>query len=224
MPRKSGKRRAAPANCIVQTQLEAAQRLGVEDRTLRRWMKNPGFPECSAGFDIQAIRAFLAHQNKPAAELRSEYLEHDVSIKRDRAEQERIKTANMRHEFLENEKQLLPRRAVELSIALILTRLRDWAEQLPDLVDGHCCRKCRPALGKHLKEELGRVQTEAARDLANLDAGPERFEKLIDALMKADQNAVAGALTHVTDPMLDGLPDLALPASRPNPVLERTST
>ena len=42
--------------------------------------------------------------------------------------------------------------------------------------------------------------------------------------MKADQNAVAAALKHVTDPMLNGLPDLAVPAWQSNPVLERTST
>ena len=178
MPRKSGERRAAPANRVVRTQIEAARQLGVEDRTLRRWMKNPGFPDCSAGFDIPDIRAFLGRQNKPAAELRTEYLEHDVSIKRDRAEQERIKTANMRHQFLENEKELLPRRAVELSIALILTSLRDWAAQLPDLAQAQCCRKCRPAIEKHLKEELGRLQSEAATNLTNLNGCP--------ALQRAD--------------------------------------
>ena len=49
---------APPEPKIVREQKEAARLLGITDRGLRDWMKKPGFPDWSAGYDVDAIRAW----------------------------------------------------------------------------------------------------------------------------------------------------------------------
>jgi hypothetical protein len=190
---------------VLQDQAAAARRLGISTRTLQRYAKDPGFPDCSAGYDVAAIRQWEALHGKSKGESRNKAVELDLRTKHWRAKQERLKARRMQVQLDEQEGELLPRPAVELAIAQILTTLSDWADQLPDLIGMQCCRKCRDRVEQRLKSEFHSGQETAANLLAAIDAGPRNFRELVEALLASDCRKVAIAL-HATCLDPDRLP------------------
>lgn len=135
-------------------QKQAAEQLGVTDRALRDWMHKPGFPDWSAGYDVDAIRAW-ADELRLKGSIESEA---DADLRRklevEKLEQERIKTQQLRHKLAVQEGELLPRRAWELFAATVLTSLGDWCEQLPSIIAGVVPAAHRDGVRKRLAQEL----------------------------------------------------------------------
>lgn len=143
-----------PTPQIVREQKEAARLLGITDRGLRDWMKKPGFPDWSAGYNVDAIRAW-ADDLRLKGSLESEAeAEIHRQLEIEKLEQERIKTLQLRHKLAVQEHELLPRRGWELFAATLMTSLGDWCEQLPDIIAGVCTDDCREGVRKRLADEL----------------------------------------------------------------------
>jgi len=185
---------------IYKDQATVCRRLGIAPRTLQRDMKDPGFPDCSAGYDLEAIREFRLRRNRPATEARDEARELDLETKRHRKEQERLKAERMRHQLEEFEGNLLPRPVVELAIASILTHLGDWCDQFPEFIRNFCCRSCRDRVESALKKELDKGRADACQRLSAIEGTDASFADLIEALLDSDCAKVAAALCHVMDP------------------------
>jgi hypothetical protein len=169
---KKKKRRKSPT--IYPDQAGVCRRLGITPRTLQRDMKDPGFPDCSAGYDVEAIREYRQSRTRPETDARDEARELDLQTKRHRKEQERLKAEKMRHQLEEYEGELLPRRTVEFAITSILLRIGDWANQLPELTRNVCCNGCRDAVEKFLTNELNqkpRAQIPYPRSVSDLSDG-----------------------------------------------------
>jgi hypothetical protein len=187
-------RKSAGRDELFQDQATVCRRLGITTRSLQRYMKDPGFPDCSAGYNLPAIREWQALHAKPITQARSAAIELDLRTKRWKEKRERIRARKEQLQIEQLEGELLPRRTFELAIAQILTRIGDWAEQLPELIRGECCEVCRDKIEGLLRKELNAERQTAANDLSNLDASPRNFNRLIEALQEADCKKVAEAL------------------------------
>lgn len=151
---------------IIIEQKEAARVLGVTDRTLREWRTDhPDFPDCSAGYDTDAITAWRDAHAKKGSETDSAMLKLKLAQKAEELKQARIETQTKEHKLKVTEGELLPRPAYELFLATILASHADWCEQLPDLLAGDCCKKCKKSLAERVKKELDRRREQLAEDL-----------------------------------------------------------
>jgi hypothetical protein len=89
---------------------------------------------------------------------------------------------------------------VELAIALILTQLGDWCDQVPEFIRSFCCRGCRDRVESALKKELDKGRADAAERLSAIEGTDGRFANLIETLLDSGCAKVAAALSHVVDP------------------------
>jgi hypothetical protein len=167
MAPRSKKPKPAPAS-IVKEQIEAARLLGVTDRSLRTWMRDPGFPDCSAGYDIAAIKTWQDANRRAGSDAREQAQQLQLALKREKVAQEAIKTQQMERKLEELEGGLLPRRTIELALATVLTKHGDWCDQLPDLIRGECCKSCRKRIPDSLQTELDERRKALATELQNL--------------------------------------------------------
>jgi hypothetical protein len=139
---------------IVIEQKEAARILGITDRQLRNWKDLPGFPSWEAGWDLDAITRWRDEEGKKGS------LENDArkdlrnQLDLEELEQSKLKTIRERRRLELEEKELLPRRGVELFASTVLTSLGDWCEQLPDIIAGACSKDCRETVRARLEQEL----------------------------------------------------------------------
>lgn len=173
-PRKKQREKVpaeAPAEpIIVSEQKELARLLGVTPRTVRNWLQDPAHPDIARGYDVAAWREFQRRFEKGGSETAKEATRLGLDLKSQRVEQERLRTRQMELKLQEQERELLPRRAQELAIATILTNLGDKLDQLPDLIAGDSCPKCRPRIRSRLKAELDSARSELADSLSDLSS------------------------------------------------------
>lgn len=151
-------------------QQEAARRLGVTARALRDWIREPDFPDIDAGYDLDAIRAWRnAHQKKgsPASDTQKKL---KLASEGEKLKQAQIKTKRDQLNLQEREGELLPRAAWERFAATLLSSLADAADQLPDLIGGDCCPKCKKKVPPRLLKELDRLREQLAEDLKQTPA------------------------------------------------------
>lgn len=159
---------------VVRSRKEAAEILGIVPRVLGDWARAPWFPEGATERDAKGKRfnwntEVIAHARDAMGRKGSTSAEesHRVKLLTDEEKLERQKIAR-RHEELElaeKEGELVPRRAVELHFATLLTELGDWCEQLPDLIAGDVPAKIRPKLKARIKDELDRRRRELSAEL-----------------------------------------------------------
>lgn len=152
---------------IVIEQKEAARILGVSPRTIRDWMRDyPNeVPDTSAGYDIDAWKSFRAAHGKKGSPDGQAMRKLKLARAAEALKRDKLKT---RHEELDldvKESGLLPRQSFELFLANILSQHADWCEQLPDIIGGSCCKKCKKTIPAALKKELDRRREQLAEDL-----------------------------------------------------------
>lgn len=151
---------------IVIEQKEAADRLGVTARTIRDWRdQHSDFPDCSAGYDLDAITAWRDRLAKKGSEDGDAARKLKLARQAEALKRDRLRTRDAELDIAEREKELLPRPTWELFAANLLSGLADWCEQLPDLIAGQCCKKCQKTLGDRIKKELDRRREQLAEDL-----------------------------------------------------------
>lgn len=153
---------------IVHLQKTAAEYLGVTATALRKWEREPGFPDTSNGYNIDAIREWIQRRSKKGSE-QSE-LSHSLSIalKGEKLKQARLDTKKKELELAARESQLIPRKAVELSFCAVISGLHDLCEQLPDIIAAQLPQKHKQHLAQLLKRELEDMRNRIASDLKSI--------------------------------------------------------
>lgn len=153
---------------LISHQVEAAEQLGITPRSLRNWIEEPGFPDCSAGYDVAAIRAWReAHERKGSEpEVATKRLK--LALLAEKLKQAQIETRQSQLTLESKEKTLLPRQAIERSAAVILSGLVDACEQIPDLAAGLVSKKDQAKVRAFLKRELDEMRRRIAADLRAL--------------------------------------------------------
>lgn len=152
---------------IVQEQKEAARILGVTPRTIRDWMRDyPNeVPDTSAGYDIDQWKAFRESHGKKGSPDGEALRKLKLARQAEALKRDRVKTRHDELNLEVKEGTLLPRQSHELALASVLASLADWCEQLPDIVGGCCCKKCKKTIPKELKNQLDRCREQLAEDL-----------------------------------------------------------
>ena len=160
-----------PASEVVASQKEAAEKLGITDRALRQWVKEDGFPDCSAGYDVAAIRTW-----REALGRKGSTVDRRVKRLKLRAlrEQVRIKTAEAdKREREENEAKgnILNRETYELYVIECEQKARDRLLRLPKLLCRCVPKKFHATLQREADSELRKILEELVRDL---EKGPDK--------------------------------------------------
>lgn len=150
---------------IIQTRKDAADLLGITARQLGDWKHEDGFPDCTNGYDIDAITKWREERNRKG----SAKSEIDQQLRRallaEKLKREKQKNYLDKLAIEEAEGQLLKREFVERFIAGLLSGLGDWCEQLPGLMEAELPVKYGKKLRARLESELRRMRDQMADDL-----------------------------------------------------------
>jgi len=150
---------------VVLEQKSAAKALGITDRALREWIKQPGFPDITAGYDLDAIKTWRESQQKKGSVQTEQNEMINRAIKLAKLDEIKKKNQLLDLQIAEEEGRLLPRLLYEGFIASLLAGVGDFMDQLPVLVEGEVPQKYRSRLRSRLEEELRALRDRLAEDL-----------------------------------------------------------
>ena len=155
---------------VIHERISAAAALGVSDRQLGRWKQTPGFPDCSAGYDIDAIRAWREANQRKGSEDDDQTAILNRAIKLEKLKEIKAKNHLAQLNIDEAEKRLLPRKLYEQFIASLLAGIGDWCEQLPGLVEAELPAKYGKTVKARIADECRRMRDQLAEDLKHTPA------------------------------------------------------
>lgn len=150
---------------LILEQKAAAAALDITPRSLRDWMKEPGFPDCAAGYDVDAIKRWRDDRAKKGSELgeQAKRLKVATAAQRLRLEKARADAAERNEQTAQG--NILPRDELETAIAEAISLARDQFLSLPK----ELCRLAPKALHRKLQDEgektVTRILNEFARQL-----------------------------------------------------------
>jgi phage terminase Nu1 subunit (DNA packaging protein) len=154
----------------VLEQKEAARILGITDRALRDWIRKPGFPDHSAGYDIAAIRRWAdARSLKNSSKAKNrEYIEQQIQEQKLRLETAKADKAERENEIAAG--NVLPRDEYETFVREVISVARDRLTLIPrDL-----CRYVPEKYHKVLQREGAKVIANITDSIAEaLSQGPD---------------------------------------------------
>lgn len=150
----------------VTTQKAAAAALDMEPPSLRQWMAKPGFPDCSGGYNLPAIRAYieLARKKSKGEETKANRVHlliktQEARIKKadaDRKErQEQIEQGNI---LPRDELTLFQREAIVLARDRLLSLPKELARLVPAKLKATLVREGEKRVRRILDELAGTVQ------------------------------------------------------------------
>lgn len=155
----------------LKTQKAAAKQFGVQPSSFREWMKEPGFPDCSTGYDIDAIKRWRDANQRKGAELTEGLKKLSAAIKGEELKQARIDTETKSLKLDRLRGDLYPKVAAHLAISTALTTVSDLLEQWLDTIP------VRSGVPEEYVEPLkDRLQAE-------FDSGRQRIEDEIKAAL-----------------------------------------
>ena len=150
---------------ISTERLAAAKALGITARSLGDWRKLPGFPDCSAGYDIKAIQKWREDHQKKGSAADEQIAAINKALKWEKLQELKKKNHLLDLERDAEEGKLLPRRTYELFVASLLSGIGDWCEQIPALVEAELPAKYGKKARARLEEEFKRMREQLAEDL-----------------------------------------------------------
>lgn len=164
-----------PPARLVEGDQALASHYGVTTKTVYNWRK-AGLPHTGRVgayvYDldktdpfVEQLRTFSGDDESPDG--------INAALKKERLKQLQIRTAGMTADLEARHGELLPRRGCELFATTLLTTLGDWCEQLPELLAGECCPKCKTRIEKRLRGELDNRRNDIADELTS---GPNQHE------------------------------------------------
>lgn len=153
---------------VFTQQVDAAKSLGITPRSLREWEKEPDFPDCSRGYNTEAIQQWRQENDRKGSEVDSTKKRIQIGILAEKMKQAAIKTKMDTLAMEAAEGKLIPRKGVEQTAQIILSSLSEWCDQLPDLIAAQLPKKYQAAVAKDLKRELDKRRVELASELKSL--------------------------------------------------------
>lgn len=159
---------------VVKSRKEAAAILGVTEKALGNWATEAWFPEDATGrtpkgarvdWDTDKIAQAREVQQRKGSAPAEAAKRLKLATDHEKLKQAELQTRRKQIELAVEEGELVPRRAVELHFATLLTELGDWCEQLPELVAADVPAKVRPKVKARIKDELDRRRRELSAEL-----------------------------------------------------------
>lgn len=158
---------------VLREQKAAADALGVTPRTLRDWRAEPGFPDCSAGYDLDAIRRWRDEQTRKGSDeaTQAKRLKLATQAQKLRLEKARADAAERAEQAAQG--NILPRDECETAIAEMITLARDRLTALPKTLCRIVPRQYHRRLQDEGGKEIARILNEFSASLERTAAGVE---------------------------------------------------
>ena len=162
---------------LIPQQKLAARKLGVSATALRQWQGEPGFPHNAGGYDLDAIRAWLAAKGSPKADA-DEPADGTLGAKMAKAKVIRAtheaRIAKVKADEAERAAEIakgniLPRDEFALSITEHLQLARDRLLTVPRTLCRHVPKKYHRTLQAEGDREVRKILEELARGLDTLE-------------------------------------------------------
>lgn len=153
---------------LVTQQKQAAELLDVSPRTLRDWSALDGFPDCSSGYDIEAIREWREEHERKGSQQSETAKKLKLAISGEKLRQAQLQTRQMQIDLERKEGLLIPRKGVEQSAAVAMANLADWCEQFPDIAISQLPKKYQAKMRAIWKKLLDDGRRQLASQLRAL--------------------------------------------------------
>lgn len=153
---------------IVKQQKAAAQYLGVTATALRQWEKEPGFPDCSGGYNIQEIRKWVGRKQRKGSEQSERSEQLTEALKAEKLRQEMAKTKLLEMEIQKRDGLLQPRKGNERSASVVLASIVDLCDQFPDILAAICTPDQAERVREFAKEQLDSWRSQLASQLRSV--------------------------------------------------------
>ena len=154
---------------LLREQKAAAEALGVTPRGLRDWMKEPGFPDCSAGYDLEAIADWQAARAKKGSAEGEQARKLKLAITAQKLRQEKAKADAAERSEEEAKNNILRRDEWELFAREAIQMARDRLMLLPQDLCKIVPQQYHRRIIEDGKQVVARILDEFAR---TLDRGP----------------------------------------------------
>lgn len=116
---------------IIREQKQAADRLGITARQLRNWQKEPGFPDCSSGYDLERIAAWREQTARKGSEESDQARKIKLAIAGQKLRQEKARADKAERENEIAKGNILPRDEWEHGLIEMVTVCRDALMAIP---------------------------------------------------------------------------------------------
>lgn len=154
---------------VYQLQKDAAEKLGIKPSSLRAWMKEPGFPDTTHGYDVVAIQRWRDAHGKKGSEDGDKMQELKLAREAMRLRLDRVKADEAEREAEVQKGNILPRDEFTLTLRELITQCRtrlttdlprELAKRFP---------KLRAKVLTVAEDTVRKILADFARDLEQLE-------------------------------------------------------
>ena len=145
------------------SQKVAAEQLDITPRALREWMKEPGFPDASNGYDVAAVRRWRNERSKKGSDAgeQAKNLKLATAAQKLRIEKARADAAERAEETAKG--NILPRDEFDTAVFEMLSLARDRLLGLPKSL----CKLLPKSLHRKVQDEGGKEVTRILNEFAH---------------------------------------------------------
>ena len=151
---------------VIKSRKEAAAALGITERALGYWKNEAGFPDCSKGHDIEAIKAWRNQGERKGSEVDQQMA---VILKRTRfakMEEAQNKVLLQKIELERANRELLPRDVVHdllMECAAIIRGLGNQLQRSGNLTAARLIDEQMDRFGKTVNDRLRNATRDAGK-------------------------------------------------------------
>lgn len=150
---------------IVTLQVEAAERLGVSPKSLRNWIKEPGFPSIKKGYDVEKIQAWRDQLGKKGSEQSLSQQQTNEQLAREKLRKATADADKAEREEEEAKGNVLKRDEYELFVQEHIQVTRDRMILIPRTLCKYIPKKYHVRLRTEGEKEVRKILAEFARNL-----------------------------------------------------------
>jgi hypothetical protein len=150
-------------------QKQAAAALGISDRALRMWMTEPGFPDCSSGYDVDIIRQWRDERNRKGSETSDQLQKLRVAMAAQKLRHQKAVADRKEREEEMALGNILPRDELEVALREIIQLTRDEMLALPQLLSRLVPKKHQAKVLAECKKEVEKRMTAFARRVERVE-------------------------------------------------------
>ena len=150
---------------LILEQKAAADALGITPRSLRDWMKEPGFPDCSAGYDIDEIKRWRDDRAKKGSELGDQAKKLKVATAAQKLRFEKARADAAEREERAAQGNILPRDELETAVAELISLARDRLSGVPKSLSKFLPKTLHRRFQDEATKEVQRILNELADSL-----------------------------------------------------------
>lgn len=149
---------------IISSQVKLAKHFGVTSASVRKWKRQPGFPDSNDGYDTEEISAWLDARGRDSQQKTQQAQQANTLYRVASAKLKKLQADKLERQEQIAQGNILPRDEATLSLKESITITRDRLLSLPK----ELCRCIPKKYHKALREEGGMMVANILADFARL--------------------------------------------------------